>query len=141
LRKLSLGVEMKNKMKGKKIECMVIDDDRDDQEIFQLCVDRLEKDIYCTLCDNGVEALSYLSINENYIPGYIFLDVNMPKMNGIDCLKELRRIDRLNGTIIFMYSTTSESSTLAEALKSGAKDFIIKPAKTADLVKRLSSIF
>lgn len=125
----------------KHIECLVIDDDKDDQEIFMICVDRLGKAIRCTNCENGVDAISFLKLNLEYTPDFIFLDVNMPKMGGLDCLKELKKIDRIKESVIYMYSTTAEPLTLSEALKWGAKDFIVKPAKTGDLVKKLSGIF
>ena len=65
----------------------------------------------------------------------------MPKMNGVDCLKHLKSIKRLNCSKVFMYSTTSENATVSTAKEFGAEDFIIKPAKTMVLKEKLSQIF
>ena len=122
-------------------ECLIIDDDRDDQEIFVMCANRISPDIHCSTADDGVEAVSMLQSNKEYIPLYIFIDVNMPKMNGIECLSILKNMERLKYSKIFMYSTTSETATLERSRLLGADDFIIKPSKSAELKEKLSKIF
>ncbi len=122
-------------------ECLLIDDDQDDQEVFLLCVNKISKDINCKAIDTAVDAVSMLATNDEYIPDYIFVDVNMPKMNGIDCLKHLKRIDRLKHTKIFMYSTSSDNEIIEASKELGADEFIIKPAKFIELKETLSEIF
>jgi CheY-like chemotaxis protein len=122
-------------------ECLIIDDDIDDQEIFLMCVKKINKDINCTTMNNGVDAISMLQSNLQYIPNYVFIDVNMPKLNGIDCLRIIKNIPRLKYSKIFMYSTTSENATVEESMRLGADDFIVKPAKTTELKIKLSKIF
>ncbi len=121
--------------------CLLVDDDLDDQEIFEICVKELTSDIKFLAVKNGIEAINLLQSDESYIPDYIFLDVNMPKLNGLDCLKILRANERLLACKIYMYSTTSAHSSLEESKKLGADDFIIKPTKTTELKERLSKIF
>jgi CheY-like chemotaxis protein len=106
-----------------------------------MCLKKVDSSINCLTADDGVEAIAMLSTDAAYTPNYIFIDVNMPKMNGIDCLKMIKHIDRLKYTKIFMYSTTSEAAVLDETKNLGADDFIIKPAKTAELKEKLSTIF
>jgi len=122
-------------------ECLIIDDDQDDQEIFMMCLNKLNPDINCTTMNDGVEAISMLASNTTYTPAYIFVDVNMPKMNGIECLKILKDMGRLRNTRIFMYSTTSEKTAVAESKKLGADDFIVKPSNVTELREKLSGIF
>jgi CheY-like chemotaxis protein len=122
-------------------QCLIIDDDPDDQEIFLMCLRKISNKIDCLTANNGVEAITMLESNEEYIPDYIFLDVNMPKMNGIECLKHLKEIKRLKNTKIFMYSTTSENSIVKKSKKLGADDFIMKPSKTKELKEKLATIF
>ena len=121
-------------------KCLIIDDDRDDQDIFLLCLESINAEIDCLTIDNGTDAISLLKPGD-YIPDYIFIDVNMPKMNGINCLGILKNMEQLQCTRIFMYSTTSEDATLAESKKLGAEEFIVKPARTAELRKKLAAIF
>lgn len=122
-------------------ECLIIEDDLDDQEIFLMCLEKINMDINCTAMNDGVEAVSMLVSNTEYIPDYIFIDVNMPKMNGIDCLRILKNMQRLQYSKFFMYSTTSEKNTLNESKKLGVTDFIIKPPSTTELKEKLSKIF
>jgi CheY-like chemotaxis protein len=123
------------------IKCFIIDDDLDDQEIFLMCVREINSNIHCLTCNSGVEAISMLESDPGYIPEFIFIDVNMPKMNGNMCLGILKNMERLRHTKFFMYSTTSEPSALNSSRSLGADDFIIKPVKIAELKERLSGIF
>lgn len=121
--------------------CLIIDDDPDDQEIFLMCVKKLHNDIHCKTSNSGVDAISLLNSDEEFTPDYIFLDVNMPRMSGLVCLQEIRKIEKLKGTKIYMYSTTTEAKMVEESKKFGAADFIIKPTKTSELKELLSGIF
>jgi CheY-like chemotaxis protein len=121
------------------MQCLLVDDDLDDQEIFLMTLEKINKNIKCLTANNGVEALSLLTQN-SFVPDYIFLDVNMPKMNGIECLKNIKNLSHLNDSKIFMYSTTSETSVLEKSKKLGATDFIVKPASPALLKETLSHI-
>lgn len=122
-------------------KCLIIDDDPDDQEIFLMCIQKIDETIDCYSVNDGVKAISLLTLNNEYIPDYIFLDVNMPKMNGISCLKELRKIEKLDSTKILMYSTTSDHRVLNESKEYGANGFIVKPMKTSELKEKLYGIF
>ncbi len=122
-------------------QCLIIDDDPDDQEIFLMCLRKISNDIQCLTLNDGVEAVSMIKTNTEYVPDYVFIDVNMPKMNGIACLSILKNIERLKYSKFFMYSTTSEGSAFEESKKLGALEFIIKPTKTADLKEKLTKIF
>jgi CheY-like chemotaxis protein len=122
-------------------QCLIIDDDEDDQEIFLMCLKKVSSRINCVAVNDGVEAVSMLKTEKSFTPDYIFIDVNMPRMNGIDCLRILKNMERLKYAKIFMYSTTSEGSAVLESKKLGANDFIIKPSKTAELKEKLSKIF
>jgi CheY-like chemotaxis protein len=121
------------------MKCLIIDDDIDDQEVFIMTMEKVNTNVQCYTSDNGVEALLMLETKE-LIPDYIFLDVNMPKMNGIACLKEIKSLDHLKRTKVFMYSTTSEGATVEESSKLGATDFIIKPSSPAALKQVLTDL-
>jgi len=134
--------ETKHSMEIKELKhCLIIDDDTDDQEIFLMCLRKVSEHIDGKTASSGVDAIKMLNSDNAYTPDYIFLDVNMPKMNGIDCLRQLRKIDRLKNTKIFMYSTTSESDVVKQSKGLGANDFIRKPSKTKELKEKLSAIF
>jgi CheY-like chemotaxis protein len=122
-------------------ECLIIDDDQDDREIFLICIQKINECVNCQTADDGVDAISMLKSKEDYIPDFIFIDVNMPKLNGLECLKKIKEFDRLKNTKVFMYSTTAETVMEDKCKEFGAAGFIIKPAKTALLKEKLVEIF
>lgn len=124
-----------------RLQCLLVDDDLDDQEVFLMTLGEINKNIKCFTAKDGMEALSLLEEENGWIPDYIFLDVNMPKMNGIDCLKGIKDFHHLKTAKIFMYSTTSENQVMEKSKQLGALDFIIKPASPSDLKEILSKIF
>jgi len=120
--------------------CLIIEDDPDDQEIFMLALKQTGASFHCVFTNNGLEALS--SLNENYFhPDYIFIDLNMPKLNGLQCLVEIRKHpDHLN-TPVVIYSTSSEDIYINHAMGLGASAFITKPSSIPLLADALSSFF
>jgi len=122
------------------MKCLLVDDDLDDQEVFLMTIEKINKNIKCLTANNGVEALLLLTAPGSFVPDYIFLDVNMPKMNGIECLKNIKDIEHLSNCKVFMYSTTSETSVVEKSKKLGATDFIVKPVSPTVLKEILSGI-
>jgi CheY-like chemotaxis protein len=118
----------------------IIDDDLDDQEIFTFATEKVNTSVVCTFARDGVEALEKIEEDLSFLPQCIFLDVNMPRMNGIECLIELRKIERLNSIPIFMCSTSADPRIIAQTKALGAADFIVKPATIADFSKILADV-
>ena len=121
--------------------CFLIDDDEDDQEIFYLAVQDVDESIRCIFANDGVHALEKLHTDQLFTPNWIFIDMNMPRMNGLQCLKAIRTIDRLKHTPVFLYSTYVDPMVVAENKKLGATDFIRKPSSITELTRILSNIF
>lgn len=118
----------------------VIDDDQDDQEIFTIAAQKVNPAIQCTFANDGVDAVDRFINNEEFNPGSIFLDVNMPRMNGLECLEELRRMERLSTVPIFMCSTSAEPRIIARVKDLGAQDFIIKPPTISEFATMLAEV-
>jgi len=123
------------------IQCFLIDDDPDDQEIFAMALQDMDKTIACSTADNCVEAIAILQNNPSYMPHCIFIDINMPKINGLDCLKAIKKIERLNKVPVYMYSTSADPRIIEESKIYGATDFIVKPTSISELTQTLSEIF
>lgn len=121
--------------------CFLIDDDIDDQEIFALVLKSVNPSIACVVANDGIEAVSKLTKEETFNPDYIFLDLNMPRMDGKECLQEIKKIDRLKETPVIIYSTSSEQKDIIETRKLGASDYLEKQSSVAELKKRLAHFF
>lgn len=120
--------------------CYLIEDDIDDQEIFRMSLDAIDRTIKCDIAGNGYDAVQRLNAETGYTPDYIFIDVNMPKMNGIECLKQLKNLPRLHSTKIIMFSTSEEPRIISQCKQLGANDFVVKPASVDSLTCILSKI-
>lgn len=116
-----------------------IDDDTDDQEIFSMAISDIVSSADCHFANDGIEALEKLS-DTSFSPSCIFMDLNMPRMNGKECLVEIGKIERLNNVPVIIYSTSIDARLMDECRKLGATDFIIKPPGLQALTDRLQKV-
>ncbi len=117
--------------------CFLIDDDLDDQEMFCDALFEVNKNVKCQIANSGEEALEKVQSDSSFIPDFIFIDVNMPLMNGFVCLKELRRFDHLKNTKMIMYSTSAEEKLAGQSRELGAFDYVVKPPQLNLLKEKL----
>jgi CheY-like chemotaxis protein len=122
------------------LTCFLVDDDLDDLEIFALAVEDLHGTIQCVTALDGVEAIEKLRSDESFVPDFIFLDLNMPRMNGKQCLLEIKKIKRLFSIPVIIYSTSSNRRDIDETLQLGAAHFLTKPSSISSLTKELSTL-
>jgi CheY-like chemotaxis protein len=118
----------------------IIDDDLDDQEIFSIVMREISEDIKCVFADDGMHALKKIKSGDSFTPGLIFIDINMPRMNGMQCLVEIRQIERLQNVPVYMYSTSAEKAIVERCKNYGATGFIKKHIDINDLKTDLEKI-
>jgi DNA-binding NtrC family response regulator len=119
--------------------CFLIDDDDDDRDIFALALENAHGISRCIMAKNGVDAVKI--INEtDFVPEYIFIDLNMPLMSGKECLLALKK-SRLAAVPIIVYTTSSNCTDVEETKKMGATHYLVKPTSVTALTDILSNIF
>lgn len=123
------------------IKCFLIDDDEDDIEIFSLALSAANSSCTYVKAMNGEDALRILEEQPDYVPDFIFLDLNMPYMDGRTCLKALRKISKLDDVPIIIFTTSSYKKDIEDTLKLGASHYLIKPTSLNGLVAILISFF
>lgn len=111
---------------NKEFTCFLIDDDIDDHEIFLKALEAVAPAIHCFTAFNGQEAIDKLRTNE-VKPDMIFLDLNMPLMNGMQFLKACQSMGSCRDIPVIILSTSSERETINETKELGARDYITKP--------------
>jgi CheY-like chemotaxis protein len=119
--------------------CFLIDNDEDDREIFALALQEAHPGMELQTAASGPEGLEQLSTAQQ-LPSLVFIDLNMPLMNGRQCLEAIRGLSKLDRVPVYLYSTAADPGTIATAKKGGATDFLIKPASFTALVDLLSGI-
>jgi DNA-binding response OmpR family regulator len=119
---------------------LIIDDDTEDRELFLEALKEVDGNIKGISAQDGREAMRLLENELVILPDFIFLDINMPIMNGKECLINLKKHRKLKAIPIVMYSTTSDTNEIKDFYKLGAYDFLIKPSNFRNLVEALESI-
>lgn len=117
----------------------IIDDDVEDQEIFLEAVREVDPSINCSASTNGEEALEQLASGDR-LPDMIFLDLNMPKLNGKQILAGIKSIPRVSNIPVIMYSTSFAPRDLEEMQRVGAVHHLLKPSRFEDLCEALRQI-
>src|SRR4051812_6697027 len=123
-------------MKLKRI--LLVEDDTEDQYLFTQALDCLKMSIHCKSVDNGYDALNHLEQISNY--EVIFLDLNMPKMDGLNCLKAIKQHEKYKDIPVVIFTTSINPFELEECIKTGATTIFHKPNKFPDLCNGLHTI-
>jgi CheY-like chemotaxis protein len=115
-----------------------VDDDSDDREIFCDAVNTVDPQISCVQVESGISALQLLDKSDT-LPDYMFIDMNMPKMTGLECVRKIRCIPRFLGIRIVMYSTgitPNDQNHLSEM----QIECLAKQSRFSDLVSELRNL-
>lgn len=119
---------------------LLADDDIDDVELFNYALSHVDTNITCYTAFNGTQALRKLDDPAVNKPDIIFLDINMPEMNGWKCLQALKEHETHKNIPVIMYSTSSEKEDIERARKSGALCYYSKPGSFPELIRMLSVV-
>lgn len=118
---------------------LLADDDRDDTEMFCEALATIDGSVICHCAENGRKLLEILhGLPE--MPQLIFMDLNMPVMNGWDCLKLLKADERYKHIPVIMISTSSHEKEIETATKLGALCYFVKPNSFTELTQVLQAI-
>ena len=100
------------------------EDDFDEFDFFREALFRYDRTAKLYHARNGVHALESLT---SYTPDFIFLDINMPLMDGWECLDAIKKTPRLSDVPVFMISTTRDSASHQKSIFKGALSCFVKP--------------
>ena len=114
-------------MTDKTLHILLAEDDEDDLVFFKEAIKELEIKTQVTVVNDGVELMEYLNQPNIELPHLIFLDLNMPRKGGIECLKEIRSNPKLMHLSVAIYSTSSSTEDIEATFIKGANIYIKKP--------------
>ncbi len=116
----------------------------EDDAVDVMTIKRAFSDINITnpvkVCENGIKALEYLQNPENEFPGIILLDLNMPKMNGIEFLQEIKKDHILKLIPVVVLTTSKEEQDKFETYELGVAGYMIKPVDYLQFVETIRTI-
>jgi len=117
---------------------LMVDDDEDDQMLFKEALKQVDNRLKCDTAINGADAL--LKLKSVPPPDMIFLDLNMPIMNGFECLKALKKEEYFQHIPVIIFTTANDSATIEKSRKLGAAAFFHKPIDFDLLLAKLRQI-
>lgn len=114
-------------MSNKPLNILLADDDEDDRLFFKEALEDIKIKTIVTTVNDGIELMEYLTQPNTILPDVIFLDLNMPRKNGIQCLEEIRNNEVLKTLTVAIYSTSGAERDIEETFIKGANVYIKKP--------------
>lgn len=122
-------------MSVKKLNILLADDDLDDCHFFKEALEALPVLTELTMVHDGDKLMNYLLAQIEHLPHVLFLDINMPRKNGFECLSEIKQNEQLKDLPVVMFSTSGSQDKINILFKNGADLYVRKPSNFAQLVQ------
>jgi CheY-like chemotaxis protein len=113
----------------KPLRILLADDDKDDRLFFKMALDALNTPTELETVFDGEKLMGFLATNHHKLPDVLFLDLNMPRKNGFECLTEIRLANDLKNLPVIIFSTSFEQDVVYQLFLNGAQYFMRKPAE------------
>lgn len=126
---------MKPEDQPTRLTILLADDDIDDCLFFKEALEELIVPTQLTSVHNGEQLMQVLTNETNELPQVLFLDLNMPRKNGFECLSEIKGNKKLQQLPVVIFSTSYEQEVVNQLYKSGAQYFIRKPSEFSQFKK------
>ena len=117
------------------------DDDADDRFLFKEALMEVRNNVKITMLNNGEQLMKCLDEQNSHYPNLIFLDLNMPLKNGIECLEEMKKDDSLKNIPVIIFSTSNQKETINQVYIKGATYYMCKPDNFEKLKLLLDKVF
>jgi len=127
-------------MENELIYVLLADDDEDDRLFFREAFEEIKIKTKVKTVNDGVELMNHLTKSGNELPHILFLDLNMPRKSGMDCLLEIKRSDSLKDIPVAIYSTSASDEDIEDTFVKGANVYIKKPSDFGTLKKILEEV-
>jgi CheY-like chemotaxis protein len=114
-------------MENNPIRILLADDDEADRLLFNEAFKEMKIKTIVHTVNDGVELMDYLSKKDGPLPHLLFLDLSMPRKNGLECLIEIRRNKLFKDLSIAIYSTSASEKDIEETYLNGANVYVNKP--------------
>ena len=116
------------------------DDDEDDRFIFKEALKEIQVPTSLFTANDGEQLMAALNTLTGNLPDVLFLDLNMPRKNGFQCLREIRQNKNLRSLRTIIFSTSYEKEVIELLFKAGADHYIKKPTEFNELKKVIERV-
>ena len=124
---------MKPEQQHAPLRILLADDDIDDRSLFEQALKGISISTHLTIVNDGEQLMKYLANNLEHLPNILFLDLNMPRKNGFECLVEISENETLKDLSVIIFSTSYpqdksyELGMISNLFKLGARVYLRKP--------------
>lgn len=122
-------------MNVKELNILLADDDKDDCLFFKDALEGMPISMQLTAVHDGEQLMQFLNNEANKLPHILFLDLNMPRKNGFECLSEIKQQKKFNDIPVVIFSTSFEKEVVNKLYENGARYFIRKPSAFSQFKK------
>lgn len=119
---------------------LIAEDDEDDRTTLQEIISELPLTVKTRIVEDGFELLNYLETPGINLPNLILLDINMPLINGLECLETIKNNERLKSIPVIMCSVADDQAVIEKCYKMGARHYVIKPQSFPELKQTMKKI-
>ena len=132
--------------KKNRVHILLAEDDEDDRMLTEQAFQEGKLTNELKFVENGKELMDYLFHENGYNesnapkPGLILLDLNMPKMDGRECLKAIKSDDRVKHIPIVILTTSKSEQDIFKSYNLGVNSFIVKPVTFSELVRIITQL-
>ena len=119
-------------MNAKPLNVLLADDDTDDCNFFKKALEELQTYTHLTVVTDGEQLMNYLSETDQ-LPDVLFLDINMPRKNGLECLSEMKQNEKLKDLTVVIFSTSNSRDKISTLFNTGAHIYIHKTGDFSQL--------
>lgn len=129
---------------------LLVEDDQKDIQLAMAAFGECEKTLRVVVADDGEDALDYLTYRGRHAdrirgdPAVVLLDINMPRMNGMEVLRRLRTVEALRFLPVVFLSSSRDPGDVSQGYKLGANGYVVKPSKFKqfkDAVRQISAFW
>lgn len=127
-------------MQKNALHILLADDDEDDRLFFKDAFEEVKVQTKVDFVFDGIQLMDHLMNPNTKLPDILFLDLNMPKKTGKECLVEIKKTEHLKNLIIAIYSTSSSDEDIEDTFIHGANIYIKKPSDFNALKKIINEV-
>ena len=120
---------------------LIVDDDEDDKDFLCEAIQKVDNSASCIWVSDGHHALRLINDESFNPPDFIFLDLHMPKIGGIQCLDKIRSLREYNRVPVIIYTMSKISIEQFDLEALGPISVLTKPTRIAELTKAVDEIF
>ena len=120
---------------------LIVDDDEDDKDFLCEAIQKIDNSAQCIWVSDGLHALRLINDESFNPPDFVFLDLNMPKIGGIQCLHTLRKLKNYKNIPVIIYTTSNLLPEQFDLSSLGPIGLLCKPTRIAELCVAVDEIF